>query len=231
MVQPQRANYAFTRVSSNKKTGPLATTMTDRRSCPESCGFKGNGCYAENFPLVIHWDRLTDQGMGIDDLSLNIKALPKGHGLRINQAGDFHHNDGVIDSHDLEALVDASSRVETIAYTHHDPLDFTNHDLILGANKAGFAINISAETLLAADFYADLAIAPVVVAVPRGTPKVTFTPKGRQVTLCPAVYSDMTCDRCMICAKPERKAIVAFEAHGSRAAKVERIFFHKHIPT
>ena len=47
--------YKFTRRSSNVKTGAIPTTMSERDSFPESCTLKGNGCYAENFPLVLHW--------------------------------------------------------------------------------------------------------------------------------------------------------------------------------
>lgn len=226
MASQPRTNYAFTKVSSNRKIGPMSVTMTDKKSCSDSCSYKSGGCYALAFPLGLHWSKLDHAGMTVEELTTNhLKRLPKRNKCRMNQAGDFRQKDGVIDTEDLGLIVEASSHIDVIAYTHHDPLDFTNHDAVLWANKQGFTVNLSAESLVEADFYADLGIAPVVVAVPRGTPKVTHTAKGRQVTMCPAVYSDMTCDRCMICAKSERKSIIAFEAHGASAVKVEKVFW------
>ena len=226
MASKPRANYAFTRISSNMKLGPMSVTMTDKRSCPDTCSYRsGGGCYAGNFPLGLHWAKLDSDGLSVSDLAYRLKDLPKHSKCRVNQAGDFHHNNGEIDVEDLGLIVEASQRIDVISYTHHRPNIGKNHDTILAANNAGFTINLSAESLVEADALADLAIGPVVVAVPRGTPKVSFTPKGRQVTMCPAVYSDMTCDRCMICAKPGRKTVIAFEAHGATKARVEKVFW------
>jgi hypothetical protein len=228
MASAPGANYAFTQVSSNRKLGLMSVTMTDKGSCPTTCSFKGGGgCYAENFPLSLHWSKLDHAGLSIDELAANLKALPKHSRVRLNQAGDFAHRGGIIDVDHMRELIEATSRLEVIAYTHHDPV--LNHDTLLGANRAGMVVNLSAESLIEADALADLAVGPVVVAVPRGTPKVSFTPKGRQVTVCPATYSDMTCDRCMICAKPERKGLIAFPSHGSGAKRVEQVFWAKQV--
>lgn len=47
--------YHFTRVSGNAKCGPIPVTTTSADSCPPTCSFKGNGCYAESGPLAMHW--------------------------------------------------------------------------------------------------------------------------------------------------------------------------------
>lgn len=47
--------YHFTRASGNVKTGPIPVTTTSADSCPPTCSFKGNGCYAESGPLALHW--------------------------------------------------------------------------------------------------------------------------------------------------------------------------------
>lgn len=220
--------YSFARVSSNRKTGPIPVSSTDRGSCPGECSFKKNGCFAENFPLVVHWNKLDHTGLTLDELCGKYKELPKRQLARHNAAGDLpKREDGLINAAALEQMTDAASRIELFTYTHFDPFEFVNHDAIMAANRSGFTINLSAESYTEVDGYLDLAIAPVVVSVPRGTPKVSFTPKGRQVTLCPADYSDMTCDRCGICAVSERKGAIAFTAHGPSAARVERIFWAK----
>lgn len=220
--------YAFTRISSNSKTGPMPVTSTSRDSCPATCSFLGNGCYAEIGPLSWHWRKLDSAGLTLDELCAKVKALPKGSPMRHNQAGDLPTTgDGLIDAEGLSQLADASRRVQGFTYTHHSPWLGTNGAAVLAANQAGFTVNLSAESLYEADALADLDIGPVVVAVPRGTPKVSFTPKGRQVTMCPAVYSDRTCLDCMVCAKAGRKAVIAFEAHGTSAKRVEAVFWAK----
>ena len=48
----------FTKVSSNRKVGKMSVTTTERDSCPDACPFKGNGCYADGFPLAGVWNRV-----------------------------------------------------------------------------------------------------------------------------------------------------------------------------
>lgn len=223
MASKPTTNYAFTRVSGNRKIGPMSVTSTDRASCPPTCSFKGSGCYAENFPLSIHWSKLDTQGLSIDALCGDIRALPKGSMLRLNQAGDLAHTDGHIDPEHLTKLVGACKKVTAFGYTHHKPGVGQNAELIKAANDDGVTLNLSAESLKQADEYADLGIAPVVVVVPLGTPKVTFTPAGRQVTMCPAYTSDITCSSCGICAVPGRRGVIAFEAHGATKGRIQKV--------
>ena len=39
--------YHLTKVSSNRKTGPIPVSTTTSDSCPPTCSLKGAGCYAE----------------------------------------------------------------------------------------------------------------------------------------------------------------------------------------
>ncbi|MEG0068146.1 MAG: hypothetical protein RR740_26515, partial [Pseudomonas sp.] len=66
--------YHFTRVSGNAKTGPIPVTTTSADSCPPSCSFKGNGCYAESGPLALHWKAVTagKRGGSLDELCTKI---------------------------------------------------------------------------------------------------------------------------------------------------------------
>jgi hypothetical protein len=220
--------YSFVRVSQNKKTGPIPVSSTDRGSCPDECSYKDSGCFGENAPLVFHWNKLNHTGLTLDELCTRYEDLPRRQLARHNVVGDLpKREDGLINVDALERITAAASRIDLFAYTHFSPYEYVNHDAILAANRSGFTINLSCESYDEADNYIDMGIGPVVLSVPRGTPKVTHTKKGRQVTLCPADYSPMTCDRCGICAVSERKSVIAFTAHGSRAAKVERIFWAK----
>ncbi|MNV10281.1 hypothetical protein BKP43_38700 [Variovorax boronicumulans] len=109
-------------------------------------------------------------------------------------------------------------------YTHYPPTP-GNQAAILNANRLGFTVNLSAETLDQADEYAELGIAPVVVVLPQGAAKATSTPAGRQVIVCPASTGNSDCLNCGICQQRDRASIVGFPAHGSGAGRVQAVFF------
>ena len=46
-------NYHFIRTSSNQKLGPLPATTTSAESCPPTCSFLKNGCYADAGPIEV----------------------------------------------------------------------------------------------------------------------------------------------------------------------------------
>jgi hypothetical protein len=228
-------NYraSFTRVSANVKTGPIPVTMTDKTTCPNVCPLKGSGCYAESGNVNIHWQRLGNPykgnpayGLTWGELCDKIKALPKGQLWRHNVAGDLPSLDAVnIDPHALALLVNASKGKQGFTYTHHDPHIGINKSLIQAANNAGFTVNLSANNLEHADQLKALNIGPVVCILPIDADKVTQTPAGNTVVICPAVQSDsVTCASCGICAKPDRRVIIGFPAHGTSKRKAESVF-------
>lgn len=47
--------------SSNKKTGDIMQSYSSRSTCPKSCVFKNNGCYAEGCHTKMVWDRCEDK--------------------------------------------------------------------------------------------------------------------------------------------------------------------------
>ena len=91
--------YHFTRVSSNAKTGPIPVTTTSAGSCPPTCSFKGNGCYAESGPLALHGRALTNgkRGGTLAELCEKVAALPRHQLWRHNQAGDLPGFGGDLD--------------------------------------------------------------------------------------------------------------------------------------
>lgn len=46
------------------------------------------------------------------------------------------------------------------------------------------------------------------------------TPGGKLVIVCPAQWSQATCQDCQLCAKPKRKVIIGFWAHGPGKAEI-----------
>ncbi|MCY1207046.1 hypothetical protein D9M72_186320 [compost metagenome] len=219
--------YHLVRVSRNRKTGPIPVTTTSANSCPPSCSFKGNGCYAESGPLAIHWHGVSEgrRGCTFDDLLLEIVTLRRHALWRHNQAGDLTPEaPGVIDARKLTRLAMANRGRRGFTYTHYPPTP-GNQAAILNANRLGFTVNLSAETLDQADEYAELGIAPVVVVLPQGAAKATSTPAGRQVIVCPASTGNSDCLNCGICQQRDRASIVGFPAHGSGAGRVQAVFF------
>lgn len=216
----------LSRISSNVKTGAIPVSTSARTTCPTTCKLKNNGCYAENWPLRLHWDKVSS-GIGkntvpYEDFLLQIKALPKGTLWRHNQAGDLEHSGGTINAKALLDLARANIGRAGFTYTHHKP-STANRKVIAAANAAGFTVNLSADTLAEADKLLALRIGPVVAIVPPGWKG--DTPAGNKVTVCPAQRMEhMTCAICQLCANPNRHAIVAFEAHGGRKGAVMRTF-------
>lgn len=217
--------------SSNAKTGPIPVSTTSAATCPPQCPFQGSGCYAESGPLALHWRKVTDGSRGMDWSAFvaTIASLPTGTIWRHNQAGDLPGHGASIDAGKLAKLVRANESKHGFTYTHKPVLGDSvkaahNRQVIREANQDGFVINLSANNLAQADELAALAIAPVVVVLPRGAANTT-TPAGRRVVVCPAeTRDDVTCASCKLCARRDRNGIIiGFPAHGSGAAKVERV--------
>lgn len=217
--------------SSNSKTGPIPVSTTSADTCPPQCPFQNSGCYAESGPLALHWRKVTngERGMAWDEFVGAIAALPAGAMWRHNQAGDLPGHGAGIDAGKLAKLVRANEGKHGFTYTHKPVLGGSvkathNRHAIREANQDGFTINLSANNLAQADQLAELNIAPVVVVLPRGVQN-TCTPAGRKVVVCPAeTRDDVTCDSCRLCARRDRNGIIiGFPAHGSGAAKAERV--------
>lgn len=213
----------LTPISNNAKTGPIPVSTSSRQSCPDTCGFKGQGCYAENFPLSQHWNAVSDgrRGMAWPEFVDEISRLRKGQLWRHNQAGDLVGTGDVIDKVALRQLAVANKGKRGFTYTHY-PMVGENLRVVRAANRAGFTVNVSADTLAQAEALWKKGL-PTVAVVPRGW-RGSKTPGGMPVTLCPAqILDDMSCAVCQLCQKADRRAIVAFEAHGARRKVVERI--------
>ena len=211
-------------VSNNKKTGPIPCSVTTRAACPDSCSFRGNGCYAEYGPLAMHWKAVTDgdRGMGWDMFCDAVATLPDMQLWRHNQAGDLPGDGKNIDRKALGKLVSANFGKRGFTYTHYRPDNVNNTDAILDANLRGFTVNMSADSLDEADDLFDKAIGPVVTVLPREQLTNTRTPRGRTVVVCPAVTrEDVSCATCQLCSRPHRDTIVGFPAHGTGAQRVE----------
>ena len=220
--------FSLTKQSSNRKTGPIPVSTSPKITCPEACSLKGKGgCYAGNGPMSIHWKKLGrhQRGMEWDAFLRAVKDLPDGQLFRHNQAGDFIGKCNTINRERLDELVTAAQNKLGWTYTHYPMIDHKeNCDAIRNANSRGFTCNLSADNLEQADKLADLDIGPVVTILPSTVTGNCRTPKGKTVVLCPVAANKIeSCEKCRLCQKVNRKAIIGFPSHGSYKKRIDKI--------
>ena len=207
---------SFVRESGNRKTGPIPVSMTSARTCPKSCMFYGDGCYAEQHILGMHWKRLS-RGIGLTwpEFCEQVATLPAGQLWRHNEAGDLPGDDADIDARKLRELIVANLTRRGFTYTHK-PLTRRNLRLMREANAAGFTINVSADSASDADRAVALGL-PTTLVIPDYSTKLR-TPKGAVIVTCPAaLHEGVTCSTCELCYVAGRKSVVGFPAHGQRS--------------
>jgi len=218
---------SFSLRSNNRKTGPIPVSMTDRASCPTSCALHENGCYAEQHWTRVHWDNVAKTGMSWKMFCEEIALLPPGTLWRHNEAGDLPGKGDELDFQALAALVLANRGRRGFSFTHKNSLA-SDWRAIDSANRNGFTINLSADSLVEADYLASLRVGPVAVTVEHDAPLRLKTPAGRRVVICPAqTEAHLTCLTCQLCAMPKRKAIVGFRAHGTHRYLVSELVREK----
>jgi hypothetical protein len=212
--------------SSNSKTGKIPVSTTSKQSCPPTCPFSEGGCYALDYHLNMHWNKVTsgERGTGWEDFCTSISKFKPDTLWRHNQAGDLPGSNNIIDTVKLDQLVQANKGKNGFTYTHY-PRTGQNAVAIKQANSNGFTINASTETLADADQAYNEGYPTTVVIQERVSPSSTFkTPSGNTVAICPAqLKDDVSCKTCALCQKVDRKVIVGFIAHGTSKAKVIKI--------
>ena len=208
--------YHLTLVSQNKKTGPIPTSTSGKETCPKECPF----CYALFGPQALHWKKVTAglRGWAWKGFCTAIRKLARGVYWRHNVSGDLPHNDGTIDRGMVESLVQANRGKHGWTYTHHSPT-VENIETVRFCNDNGFTVNWSADNVVQADRLAEFG--PVAVIMPSDSPKVSYTPHGHKVVICPAEWHNaqsgrITCAQCRLCTESTRGYMIGFLPHGTR---------------
>lgn len=211
--------YHFIARSDNRKTGPIPTVYSERNTCPPSCVHYRADCYAEDFYTRMTWDKVGARGVDLETLTQHIAALPPGQLWRFNIAGDLPGHGEAVDAAALGEIVKANIGRRGFTYTHKHTAA-----AIYWAQQAtqwGFTVNLSADDVGHADELARHGL-PVAAIVPMDTPTHSITPEGRAVIVCPAQTRQyMTCALCELCQKADRRAIIGFRAHGTRAKQTD----------
>jgi hypothetical protein len=223
--------FRLTRVSLNRKTGPIPVATSSSDTCPTTCPLLTGGCYAKNGPLRLVWQGVDKVGVDFAAFLNLIRALPRRQLWRYGQAGDLPPK-----SEDIVALAEANRGRPVIAYTHRR--DVGAIKTFKEVAKKGFHVNLSADSLVEADDLATTGL-PVVVTLSStyerrdgetlrdfrnriGGKLRLKTPAGNQIAICPATYADTDCARCHACAKPRPGGtIIGFPAHGASKRKID----------
>lgn len=192
--------------SGNRKTGPIPVSMTEAASCPDRCAWKGNGCYAAGHWLGRSWQSVPRRGLPWEEFCRAIARLPKGQLWRHNQAGDLPGQGDSLDVPKLATLVAANHGKRGFTYTHKPWSKALDE-----CNRAGFAVNLSCDSLAEVDAHRAAGHeSPLVVVVPRSAPDRFRSPGGAHVVVCPAqTKAGRTCTTCGLCAVTNRKAVIA----------------------
>ena len=216
----------ITKRSSNAKVGKIPVTTSEQGTCPTTCAM-WDSCYAKTGPQSWHWNKVSkgERGGSWDDLAKFVSQLNAGQLWRHNVSGDLPYvtaPDGqeLINLALLKQLVDANKASGAKGYTYsHHKLNTHNLEALKYANKNGFTINASCESLTQADDAIRQGL-PAVCVVNSNKVTPTHTPDGHKVTICPAqLHEHVQCANCSLCSHSNRSNVVAFLSHGNRSRK------------
>lgn len=211
--------------SGNVKLGAIPASISERGTCPPSCGLYDAGCYAEYGPMGQHWRAVTDRGLPWKEFLSKVRGLPQNQLWRHNVAGDLAGHGNEVDYARLKELVDANVGRRGFTFTHKR----LKPRVIERAASLGFVINQSFDTLK--DLDGQTVDGPATVLLPLDAPKTLQTPGGRKIVVCVAqTTDDMTCASCGLCAQADRKAVVGFRAHGQYAKNVPQLVQLRRAP-
>ena len=209
--------------SFNRKLGRIPSSITSGETCPDACGLKDAGCFAEFGIIGMHWREVSKTGLTWAAFLERVRALPERTFWRHNTAGDLP---GIGDTLDVERfleLVEAQQGRRGFTMTRK-PLDRPNElSAVILANRRGFTVNMTAHGLEDLDrvHARTKGHVPLVVVLPEHTEPWLESPGGLRVTVCPAELSEsVTCASCQLCSRTQRRVAVGFRAHGQWKARV-----------
>lgn len=219
--------------SGNSKLGGAATTYAPiRNTCPATCPFMGSGCYGQNGPVAIHGARLEGQleGLGADTVAM-LEAAEIRDGaemlrkrrqtmpLRLHTFGDCR-------------TTFAAEQVSSAARHWPGAVWTYTHAWRDVPRQAWGSVSVlaSCEGMGAARAALDQGYAAsIVVAEHPADGKAYMVGEGAdtmRVIPCPSQTRDLTCAECRLCWDDkgllERRAVIAFAAHGSGAKRAKR---------
>lgn len=223
--------FYFTEMTTNTKLGPMPVVTASRDTCPPSCLWYTEGCYALFGPLGIFWRNLEKNAKALDwkGLLRKIRGLKRGTIWRYGQAGDLPP------TREMKMELAHANRGNPVICFSHD----RDIDTLRQMTEHGFVVNLSADSLDEADELATTGL-PVAVVLPSfykrkktetvaeyrkrlGGSLLVKTPSDRRVAICPQTYVDgITCVQCQLCTKARpNNTIIGFPAHGVQKRSID----------
>ena len=212
----------------SRKVGDMPVSYSPRKTCPDTCSLKNNGCYGEHFPIRLHWDRMSnDQNDNWDEFVSSVRKFRQENPDRLwryNIVGDIVGNNGKIDFPRLKKLVKANNGGDVIAYTHKYTRQ-ENLAHIRYAVKRGFNLNLSADNTgdaLVLRKKTNLPVTAVLSVTKNQYEKMPDSEKQdyrsnlsvNKIVICPEQTGAVKdCQSCKLCSNPKRKSIVGFLKH------------------
>ncbi len=214
--------------SQSRKVGDMPTSYSPRKTCPDTCSLKNNGCYGEKFPIKLHWDRYSnDQNNNWEEFVNDVRKFRQENPKRLwryNIVGDIVGNNTKIDFPRLKKLVKANNGGDVIAYTHkHSEEENLAH--IRYAVKRGFTINLSADKLEEGISLHKKTKLPTTTVLSMTKKKYHALKEqvrkdyhkflsDRKIVICPEQTGAIeSCQACKLCSNSKRKSIVGFLKH------------------
>jgi hypothetical protein len=208
-----------TNKSANGKTGPgVAVTGAAQASCPPTCPFLGQGCYAENGPQGWQTSKLNKAAVDAtpSDIALEeaakIVALPGNKPLRLHVVGDCASD---------ETAQIVSSAAEQYAAKHDKPVWTYTHAWRDVDRRSWGSVSVLASCETAedvADAHARGYAVALVTHDPHPGPE-RYELDGIEVIPCPQQTGRAeNCGECLLCIHDDyllnAERVIGFEAHG-----------------
>jgi hypothetical protein len=224
-IQPQAIAVERSR---NKKIGKVAITHASQLSCPNSCPFFNNGCYAEGGRMRVSVTSRLNAASAADpkatpykiamDEARAIDKLPANRHLRLHGVGDAKTNaaaqllGAAVRRYKARAKVKGKI-VYVWTYTHAWRtvlrLMWSKHISVLASCETSADIRAARERGYATS-----------IVVPEHLSDKVYEWEGEKLLPCPEQTRGVTCDKCRLCWNDDRlreKGLtIAFAVHGNR---------------
>lgn len=210
--------------SSNRKVGDCAVTMAAQVTCPPSCPWLGNGCYAESGLQGIHTHRQNMKAKSAyheaqQEADL-INAMSGKRPLRLHVVGDCATDQ---DARTVsKACMSYTSKFDQPVWTYTHA--WRNVDRRSWGNVNVLA---SCESTQQVHEAMERGYAASLVVSSHPADGRAYIEDGLKIIPCPQQTRDAVCTTCRLCwddgALRNRNAVIAFEAHGTGANKVRQV--------
>jgi hypothetical protein len=227
-ARPQPAALAV-ETSSNAKLGPISATYASQASCPPSCPWFRNGCYAERGLVGWQTRRLNRSAVrgALRIAQAEARAIDTLTGdrlLRLHVVGDARTDAA---ARDLGMAADRYTRRGNVPRHGRKVWGYTHAWRTVARSSWGQAVSVlaSVETVREAREAMAKGYAAAVVVSAFERPGA-YPIDGTTVVPCPHQTRGVTCRECGLCRDDERLRsaglVIAFEAHGSGGAAVRK---------